>query len=72
MRALDFVARLIEDMEHTARRRRQRTSKNQEQSNSYAGPLVREEGAAAEDPFAKLARKIRNVKDHLLVSLASP
>ncbi|KXX74315.1 Protein priB [Madurella mycetomatis] len=74
----DFVARLIKDMEYTAERRKRRKrcvagggggSPGRENDGHIGSVSVGEQGEReAEDPFSKVARKIRSVKDQVLLA----
>lgn len=76
---LDFVARLIKDMEYNAERRKRRKrcvagggggSPGKENDGHIGSVSVGEQGEREpEDPFSKVARKIRSVKDQILVGV---
>ncbi|GAB1320540.1 Transcription factor domain-containing protein [Madurella fahalii] len=74
----DCVTQLIKDMEHTAERRKRRRrhvagggsgSPSRDNDGHIGSVSADEQGEReAEDPFSKVARKIRSVKDQVLLA----
>lgn len=68
----EFMSQLIGHMEHTAQRRKKKTNTTNPAGpgSAHGSSMGRED--EAEDPYTKLARKVRIVKDRLFVSTPSP